>query len=218
MWSDYHTRIENQTGKQVSVQQMMKMISGVNRQDPEEENKDTSLFIDYYVKTGLSKVEEGCQFMSLLLDNDAKFLWYVHHKSVLTEYENYLKKNKVNYLKIDGSTRDKGWYIFFQNDPKIKVALLSITAAYQGITMTASSIVVFAEYYWTPGVMTQAEDRVHRVSQTQKVTIYYLHCNDSLDLHMSKYILNKDRVTSNALDNKSSDYRYFNHNSVKINS
>ena len=206
MWNDYHTKLENETGKQVSVQQVMKLISGYsNREDVKEDNQDSNLFIEYYIKTGLSKVEEGCQFMSLLLDNDTKFLWYAHHKSVLSEYENYLKKNKVNYLKIDGNTKDKGWYIKFQNDPSIKVALLSITAAYQGITMTASSIVVFAEYYWTPGIMTQAEDRVHRVSQTQKVTIYYLHCNDSLDHHMSKYILNKDRVTSKALDDKSLD-------------
>jgi len=51
----------------------------------------------------------------------------------------------------------------FQEDDNCKVALLSITAASLGITLTAASTVVFAEVHWTPAVMLQAEDRAHRI-------------------------------------------------------
>jgi SWI/SNF-related matrix-associated actin-dependent regulator 1 of chromatin subfamily A len=44
----------------------------------------------------------------------------------------------------------------FQNDPEILVALLSITAAGVGITLTAASTVIFAELHWTPALMIQA--------------------------------------------------------------
>ena len=40
----------------------------------------------------------------------------------------------------------------FQKDEKVLVALLSITAANAGITMTAAQLVIFAELSWNPGV------------------------------------------------------------------
>lgn len=82
-------------------------------------------------------------------------------------------------MRIDGKTSQNQKHsniTLFQNDSSCRVALLSITAAYQGITLTAASVVVFAEYYWTPGIIIQAEDRVHRVGQeASNVTVYYLH-------------------------------------------
>jgi hypothetical protein len=80
------------------------------------------------------------------------------------------------------------------------VAVLSITAASQGLTLTAASHVIFAEMNWTPSIMQQAEDRCHRNSQKNNVSCYYMFGKDTLDTHIYKLISCKFSVVSNMID------------------
>lgn len=40
----------------------------------------------------------------------------------------------------------------FQLKDNVRVAVLSITAANTGLTLTSANLVVFAELFWNPGV------------------------------------------------------------------
>ncbi|OAG30158.1 SWI/SNF-related matrix-associated actin-dependent regulator of chromatin subfamily A-like protein 1 [Nematocida displodere] len=80
-------------------------------------------------------------------------------------------------IKIDGSTPTaKRSQILnqFKTDPKIDVAVLSLTTCSAGLNLTCANIVIFAELFWTPGDIFQAENRVHRIGQQKKVEVYYL--------------------------------------------
>ena len=55
--------------------------------------------------------------------------------------------------------------------------------------------------------MIQAEDRVHRIGQTNSVSIYYLYAEETLDEIMLSMIMSKSTVISSTLDGiNKSDY------------
>lgn len=80
------------------------------------------------------------------------------------------------------------------------MAILSITAAGIGYTLTAASIVVFAEMHWTPAIMVQAEDRVHRIGQKSSVNCYYLYADQTLDSKIYVRLQKKFKVVTGILD------------------
>merc|ERR1712113_394376 len=53
------------------------------------------------------------------------------------------------------------------------VIILSVTAASVGLTLTRSCNAIFAELYWVPATILQAEARVHRKGQNHQVDIHY---------------------------------------------
>ena len=55
--------------------------------------------------------------------------------------------------------------------------------------------------------MNQAEDRAHRISQQNCVTVYYLYGPNTLDEIMFRMIDNKTEVVTDAVDGKAHDYQ-----------
>jgi len=88
----------------------------------------------------------------------------------------------------------------FQNDSNCTLFIGSITAAGVGITLTASSHIVFAELDWVPGNLTQAEDRLHRIGQEDSVLVQHLVLDGSLDARMAKILVDKQDVIDKAMD------------------
>lgn len=80
------------------------------------------------------------------------------------------------------------------------MALLSISAASQGLTLTSASTVVFAEMSWTPSILSQAEDRAHRIGQQNSVNVYYLYGPGTIDDSIFRLIDQKCEVIAEALD------------------
>jgi SWI/SNF-related matrix-associated actin-dependent regulator 1 of chromatin subfamily A len=88
----------------------------------------------------------------------------------------------------------------FQTDPNCRLFIGNIIAAGTGITLTASSHVVFAELDWVPGNVSQAEDRCHRMGQTGSVLVQHIVVAGSIDAIMAKTIVYKQSVIEKALD------------------
>uniref|UniRef100_A0AAQ5X9G4 SWI/SNF-related matrix-associated actin-dependent regulator of chromatin subfamily A-like protein 1 n=1 Tax=Amphiprion ocellaris TaxID=80972 RepID=A0AAQ5X9G4_AMPOC len=106
-------------------------------------------------------------------------------------------KKNVPFIRIDGATPSaerQQRCEKFQFSTKTCVAVLSITAANMGITLHAADLVIFAELFWNPGVLIQAEDRVHRIGQTSNVNVHYLVAKGTADDHLWPMIQEKMNV------------------------
>lgn len=78
----------------------------------------------------------------------------------------------------------------FQNG-KLRVFAGTISAGGVGITLTASSTVVFLDRGWSPSINRQAEDRLHRIGQKSAVQIIDIHARGTIDVRRARQIQQK---------------------------
>ncbi|NWX39574.1 ZRAB3 endonuclease, partial [Steatornis caripensis] len=165
-----------------------------------------NLITRMYKETAIAKAGAVKDYIKMMLENDKlKFLVFAHHLSMLQACTEAVIENKVRYIRIDGSVPSAERIHLvnqFQKDPDTRVAILSIQAAGQGLTFTAASHVVFAELYWDPGHIKQAEDRAHRIGQCSSVNIHFLIAKGTMDTLMWAMLNRKARVTGSTLNGK----------------
>ncbi|KAL9962457.1 hypothetical protein ACROYT_G031561 [Oculina patagonica] len=159
-----------------------------------------------YKHTGLVKIGPVLKYIEDLAQGmESKFIVFFRHCAVRQEIEKKLVAMKIKYICIAGGVASgiRGDLVHsFQNDPKVRIAALSIEAASFGLTLTAAHHVVFAELHHTPGVIIQAEDRAHRIGQTLPVNVHYLIARGTVDEILWSMIRRKIYVTSSTLDGK----------------
>ena len=63
-----------------------------------------------------------------------------------------------------------------------RVLICSIGAGGVGITLTAANKVVFLDRSWSPATNLQAEDRLHRIGQTNAVQVIDIMAENTVDL------------------------------------
>jgi len=145
-------------------------------------------FMSYFGETGVCKSYAIADYIiEQYFYKDAppvKILLFAHHTSVLDVFCMRFTVEKINHIRIDGHTKGtvrEANCKKFQENPNCQVAVLSITAAGTGITLTAANKVIFAELYWNPGIFFQAEDRAHRVGQKSSVFVQYILARGTAD-------------------------------------
>nr|XP_060629862.1 SWI/SNF-related matrix-associated actin-dependent regulator of chromatin subfamily A-like protein 1 isoform X3 [Anolis sagrei ordinatus] len=173
------------------------MAKGYKNKQEEKE-----ALILFYNRTAEAKIHCIIEYiLDLLESGKEKFLVFAHHKLVLDAIAEALEKKHIGYIRIDGSTPSAERQSLcqeFQLSEKLSVAVLSLTAANMGLTLSSADLVVFAELFWNPGVLIQAEDRAHRIGQTSSVNIHYLVAKGTADDYLWPMIQEKIRVLGEA--------------------
>lgn len=137
-----------------------------------------------------------------LKELDKKVVVFFHHKEVGRQLLEALGDGAV-ILVGDTKLEDRQEAVDrFQNDPKVKYFLGSITAAGVGITLTASSHVVFHELDYRPAMINQAWSRCQRIGQKDNVLVQYFLVEGSLDAKMANDIVSKQEIIDRILDDE----------------
>lgn len=158
---------------------------------------------ELYTLSGMAKLDSVKEFCKDTAETGCKFIVFVHHNEVMEALDDYVsKKLKLGLIRIDGGTSQGSRQMLcrkFQEEEKCRVALLSITAAGVGLTLTRASVVLFAELYWNPGSLLQAEDRAHRIGQRDCVLVKYLLARRTIDESMWSTVRRKLTVVGQSL-------------------
>lgn len=122
--------------------------------------------------------------MELLEDHpDKKFVVFSESKQIIELLVARLVKAKIAHVSLTGDTpqsqRPKIIDEFQLGD--VKVFAGTIQAGGEGITLTASSTVVFLDRTWNPSKNKQAEDRCHRIGQKNAVEVIDIVAKDTVD-------------------------------------
>lgn len=132
-------------------------------------------------------------------------LLWAHHQEVVAALKESISSHRK--LKrgsmvgvIDGSTNadERGRLVDEFQAGRIPVLVCSITAAGVGITLTRSSDATFVEADWSVPVMSQAEDRIHRIGQHRPSFIRTLVAEGTLDSRIQDILSRKAKIIEKA--------------------
>jgi superfamily II DNA or RNA helicase len=125
------------------------------------------------------------------LEAGRKILLFSQFLEMLSIIRRWLDKKHVNYLYLDGATKERQPLIDqFNSSSEVKLFLMSLKAGGTGLNLATADTVIIYDPWWNPAVESQAIDRAHRIGQTKPVNVYRLVTEDSVE---QKIMLLKDK-------------------------
>jgi SWI/SNF-related matrix-associated actin-dependent regulator of chromatin subfamily A-like protein 1 len=153
-------------------------------------------------ETALAKLPAVLEFLE---GRSGKVVIFAHHLDVIDKLKEHFG-NKAVVLTGKQSPEQKHEAVQrFQNDPEVEVFIGGIKAAGLGLTLVAASHVIFVELDWVPGVVSQAEDRCHRIGQKDSVLVQHLVYEGSIDAKVVRTLVAKQKLIDAALDDLQPD-------------
>ena len=110
-------------------------------------------------------------------------LLFAHHHEVMDIYRRELKAFSPGFITGRETPAMKERSVERFMTGKTDLCCISLRAA-AGLNLQRASCVVFGELDWSPAVHSQAEDRAHRMGQTDSILCYYLVSREGSDQDM----------------------------------
>jgi SWI/SNF-related matrix-associated actin-dependent regulator 1 of chromatin subfamily A len=171
---------------------------------------------------GKAKVKAGIEHIESLIDADEPVVVFAHHRSVidaiLTECaERAVDDPRWNAVVVNGGLTDevKQKAVDDFRSGKANIFVGNYDSAGVGLTLTSSGDKPCTQWVgiqtpWTPSSLSQAEDRIHRIGQTDTVTAWHITAvqedgTETIDGRLYAILNHKQEVVSSVLDGFAED-------------
>jgi superfamily II DNA or RNA helicase len=129
-----------------------------------------------------AKTELLMEELNDVLASGHRALIFSQFTSFLGIVRRALDKQRIPYLYLDGSTRDRQSLVEqFQGDDGPPLFLISLKAGGLGLNLTNADYIFLLDPWWNPAVEAQAIDRAHRIGRVRPVVAYRLIARDTVE-------------------------------------
>ena len=108
------------------------------------------------------------EIMEDAIQSGHKILLFSGYTAMFPFIEELLQEKKITYFKLTGATKvDERIELVeeFNQNPEIKVFLISLKAGGTGLNLTGADMVIHYDPWWNLSTENQATDRAYRIGQ-----------------------------------------------------
>lgn len=132
--------------------------------------------------------------------SDHKILVFSQFVGMLDLIKKELTNREIRFSYLTGQTTKREEVINeFQNNPEIRVFLISLKAGGTGLNLTAADYVYLVDPWWNPAVENQAIDRCHRIGQDKHIVAVRLICEGTVEEKILKLQGSKKDLMNNLI-------------------
>jgi hypothetical protein len=150
------------------------------------------------------KLAAALSWLEDFLESEERLVVFAHHRDIQSEVSARFPRS----ARISGedSVEEREENVRrFQAEDGPQLCVCSLEVASHGFTLTSAANVAFLELGWTPAKHDQAEDRLHRIGQTSRVTAWYLLAAETIDERIAALLASKREVVDSLTDGGSGE-------------
>ncbi len=146
-----------------------------------------------------AKLDFLVELLALLIEEGRRILLFSQFTTMLTLIEQHLLREKIPYLKLTGSSKDRGKLVEDFQTGKIPLFLISLKAGGTGLNLTAADTVIHYDPWWNPAAEAQATDRAYRIGQDKPVFVHKLLCQETVEERIHRLQQDKAKLAAGLL-------------------
>ena len=148
-----------------------------------------------------AKLDALSDLIDSAMADDKKVVVMARFVPELDDIQELLEKKKIQYSVVRGGIKDRDNQVRrFQYDDNCRVFVGQIAASGLGITLHASSLMVFYSMDYSMANFEQAKARIHRAGQTERCHYVYLAARHTVDGKVLKSLRHKTDLARVLID------------------